>query len=58
MGLFGIGLVIIVVVVLTWNAAERKRDERDAAKDINELMNRGYSYKEAVFLVTNAKEMK
>lgn len=57
MDLFTVGLIVIVVVVLTWGHSERKRDERDAQRDINELMNKGYSYDEAVWHITNASEV-
>ncbi len=57
MDLFTVGLIVIVIVVLTWGHSERKRDERDAQRDINELMNKGYSYDEAVWHITNAKEI-
>ena len=57
MDLFTVGLIVIVVVVLTWGRSERKRDERDAQRDINELMNKGYSYDEAVWHITNAREI-
>lgn len=57
MDLFTVGLIVIVVVVLTWGRSERKRDERDAQRDINELTNKGYSYEEAVWHITNARDI-
>ena len=56
-GIGFIGLIVMFVVVLTWKKCEDIQNERDAKRDINELMNKGYSYDEAVWYITNAKEI-
>lgn len=56
-GIGFIGLIVMFVVVLTWKKCEDIQNERDAKRDINELMNKGYSYDEAVWYITNANEV-
>lgn len=56
-GIGFIGLIVIFVVVFTWKKCEDIQNERDAQRDIGELMNKGYSYDEAVWHITNAKEI-
>lgn len=56
-GIGFIGLIVMFVVVLTWKKCEDIQSERDAKRDINELMNKGYSYDEAVWYITNANEV-
>lgn len=54
--IFWLSIATIAFVVVTWGYFERKFDEREAQRDIQELMNKGYSYQEAVFIVENAGE--
>lgn len=45
---------VIIGGVIWFMYSERKFDEREAQKDINELINKGYTNQEAEYLVLNA----
>lgn len=49
-----IGTVAISIGVIWFMYSERKFDEREAQRDLQELINRGYTRQEAEHLVLNA----
>jgi hypothetical protein len=50
------GIVLIIIGILLFKYDERKFDEREAQKDVNELINKGYTKDEAIWFITNAVE--
>lgn len=49
-------IVTVIIGVALFKYDERKYDEREAQKDINELINKGYTKNEAIWYIMNAVE--
>ena len=49
-------MVTVIIGVALFKYDERKFDEREAQKDMNELMNKGYTKNEAIWFIMNASE--
>lgn len=49
-------MVTVIIGVALFKYDERKFDEREAQKDVNELINKGYTKDEAIWFITNAVE--